>query len=213
MFTVNILSHGVLDNDSLSPNSPINSCSVNQVHQRTRMEANTCTCPGTTCRFSLYINATMKSSQQQIFPGSIANHICCTMTPYHCFTIIISLTLLSITVLSWIWGKKKDDQSLVTFIIFYKFNIIIIKERELYPRHPSSYELAEEWKFGPKITVSQNFRYIRKVFPSAFNCLLVTLSWPFAWSQLAVMIILLRLRTSWGFNLIGGSPVIQLPFA
>ena len=91
--------------------------------------------------------------------------------------------------------EKKDNQSLVTFIIFYKFNIIIIKERELYPRHPSSYELAEEWKFGPKITVSQNFRYIRKVFPSAFNCLLVRLSWPFAWSQLAVMIILLRLRT------------------
>ena len=87
---------------SLSPNSRINSYSVNKVHQHTRMKANTCTCPGTTCRFSLYINATMKSSQQQIFPGCIANHTCCTMTPYHCFTIIISLTLLSITVLSWI---------------------------------------------------------------------------------------------------------------
>ena len=70
--------------------------------------------------------------------------------------------------------EKKDNLSLVTFIIFYIFNIITIKERELYPRHPSSYELAEEWKFGPKITVSQNFSYIRKVFPSAFNCLLVT---------------------------------------
>lgn len=46
---------------SLSLNSPINSCSVNQVHQRTMMEANTCTCPGTTCRFSLHINTTMKS--------------------------------------------------------------------------------------------------------------------------------------------------------